>query len=345
LRWTLPLQSWALALVAATNPQAAAQLAREGIAQERQACQSEDYKTAQCAEAVQKLERATQLDPSLTDAQLALAEAHWNRSFEFPRTAPERRTLQQRSVATLQRMVDANVTDARPYYELSLRRTDDGSRRTLLERTIQLAPQNAPARRDLAEVYLRTGDPQKAANTYKSYQNLRQGSGIEDARRDLVFANRLVAVNRAGDAQGISQTAFEHTKQEPRTARCNLFRSLNPNAVAGGMRQELTKILPACTNDADFKRAIDLERRGQRDEAIGALQAQLRTNSQHPDSYAMLERLYREKGESAKAAETVNRYEAAETDPGERCRRLKSERVRGVLQPQARDRVERECPR
>jgi tetratricopeptide (TPR) repeat protein len=330
---------------AAGQRQLAARLAREGIELERQACQSEDYQQAQCAEAVQKLQSATQLDPSLTEAQVALAEGQWNRSFEFPKGALQRRTLQQGSLATLRQMVDANVADARPYYQLSIRVPDDATRRVLLERTVQLAPQNAPAHRDLAEVYLRTAQPEKAATTYQRYQVLRAGSGIEEARRDLVFANRLVALDRAGEAQGIAQTAFEHTRQEPRTARCNVFRSVHPGAVPGSMRQELTKILPACTNDAEFKRAIDLDRRGQKDEAIGALQAQVQANPQHAESYVMLERLYREKGETAKAAETVNRYEAVETDPGERCRRLKSERVRGALEPRARERVDRECPR
>jgi tetratricopeptide (TPR) repeat protein len=324
----------------------AARLEREGMALEQQACQSEDYQPARCAEAAQMLERATQLDGSRTDAQVALAEAQWNRSFEFPKAAPQRRALQDRSSDRLQHLVDAGVPDARPYYQLSLHKTDDAMRRTLLERTLEVAPEHAPAHRDLADVYLRTGDAQKAATTYQRYQVLRRESGVEDARRDVGFAKRLVAQNRPADAQTIYQQAFERTKQEPRAVRCSVFRSVNPDTVSGDLKRDLTGLLPACTNDAGFRRAVDLEHRGQKDEAIRALEAQVQENPQHTESHVMLERLYREKGDTAAAAATVRRYQAVETDPAERCRRFRTDaRHREALDPQMRERLARECAR
>jgi Tfp pilus assembly protein PilF len=345
VRWIASGIALARAAGAQPAPSNAAQLASQGIALEAQACSSEDYQSAQCAQAVDMLERAVQQDPGLTDANVALADAHWNRAFEYPKAAPQRLALQQRSVVTLQKLVDAKVQDSRPYYQLSLRKTDDASRRTLLERAIQIAPEHALAHRDLAEVYLRAADAPKAAATYQRYQSLRSGGGTDGARQDLGFANRLLALNHPSGAQTIFKTAFEQTKEEPRTTRCNVFSKVNPAVVNGGLQQEMNALLPACTNDANFKRAVDLQRRGQSDAAIQALQTQVQTNPQHVESYLLLEHLYQAKGDTGKAAEIVNRYDKVETDTKERCRRLHDERLRAQLQPQARVRLDQECPK
>ncbi|HEY2028928.1 MAG TPA: tetratricopeptide repeat protein [Myxococcales bacterium] len=236
------------------------------------------------------------------------------------------------------------MEDARPYYQLSLRKADDVSRRTLLERAVEVRADFAPAHRDLADVYLRTADAAKAAATYQRYQSLRAPSGADGARQDLAFANRLAALNQVAGAQRIVRTAFDQTKDEPRTTRCNVFSKARPEAVEGGLRPQMSTILPACTNDADFKRAVDLQRQGQSDAAIQALQTQVQVNPQHADSYLMLARLYQAKGDTQKAAEIVNRYVGVEADSKERCRRLADPRLREQLAKDAQQKIERDCP-
>jgi len=325
---------------------AAAELERRGLAAWRENCQSDGYDRSGCQEAVRLLEQALQRDPKLTEAQLALASARWNQSFDSPKESPRRAALQSQALGTYQRMVDAGVRDVRPYYQLSVRKTNPAQRMQLLEKAVQIDPNHAAAHRDLAGIYLKLQRFPDAVRTYQRFQDLRPRADVEDARTDVSFAGKLAAVNRKEDAVRIYQKTLEQTQAVPRSRRCQVFRNVNPDQYQGmgDLSGKLKALLPACTNIEAYERALKLERQGQTDQAIRALESQVRANPEHAESHLMLERLYLKRGDAAKATEAVRRYTAGVKDPEELCRRFKADpRMREALDAATREKLQRDC--
>jgi Tfp pilus assembly protein PilF len=103
----MPLLAWAQ--TASLSP-----AAREGMQLAQQGCQSDGYDEELCERAISRLEAAVRENPSQTDAQLVLAQAYWNRSFQERADSRSRQNWQQRSMDIYQRLVDRKVEDARP---------------------------------------------------------------------------------------------------------------------------------------------------------------------------------------------------------------------------------------
>src|SRR3712207_1394741 len=113
-----PLLSWAQVPAPSTairrsSPVSAT--AREGLQLAQEGCQSDGYEPEVCERAIARLEEASREDPEQVEVQLALAQAYWNRGFHESPQSRGRQSWRQRSVDTLQRMVDRNVKDARAY--------------------------------------------------------------------------------------------------------------------------------------------------------------------------------------------------------------------------------------
>jgi tetratricopeptide (TPR) repeat protein len=333
-----PLLSWAqLAAPRATAPRAvaapstairraapASAAAREGLQLAREGCQSDGYEPEVCERAIAKLEEASREDPEQVEVQLALAQAYWNRGHTESPRAGGRQRWRQRSVDTLQRMVDRNVKDARAYYELSVRQKDDAQRVRLLRRTLEVDPRHPRAHQDMAWGLLRQGLGEEAARFYKEHMDANPVKDREEARENLRFAEELSRARLPRQAAQVLGQVVEQTRGERRAERCVLFQSVDQRLTESvpALRGELQALRPYCTNTEHLGRAVELERQGRVDEAVNALEQQVATNPKPEETHAMLERLHQRKGEVEKAAEVVERQLRLEPEVKEKCERF-----------------------
>lgn len=206
---------------------AAVEAARQGKTLFDQSCASDGYDEAGCARAMQILERAATLDPSLVEPQLALAQAYWNQAYNRPKTDLQRAALKERALSVYRRLVNAQVQDARPYYQLSVRTKDPAERQPLLERTVTLDPRHADAHRELADVYLSKGRVDDAVRTYQAGLSARPHRDLQDGLTDVRWAQKLAAAGRPADAVAVHEEVLERAKDEPPSQRCPLVQSMD----------------------------------------------------------------------------------------------------------------------
>jgi tetratricopeptide (TPR) repeat protein len=236
----LPLLAWAQAA-----PLSSA--AREGMQLAQQGCQSDGYDEELCERAISRLEAAVRENPSQTDAQLALAQAYWNRSFQERADSRSRQNWQQRSMDIYQRLVDRKVEDARPYYELSVRMEDQGRRTALLRRTVELNPRHARANQDLAWSLLKQERPDEAWRVYKRHLEVSPAKDRQEAMENLRFAGAMARAQRPQQAAQVLETVMDQMKDERRAERCLLLQSADPRlaearpAVKSQLQQQLSQ--------------------------------------------------------------------------------------------------------
>ncbi|HEX8705313.1 MAG TPA: hypothetical protein VF815_41155, partial [Myxococcaceae bacterium] len=266
----IPLLSWAQpapSRTAAPYPVAApstairraapvSEAAREGLKLAQEGCQSDGYEPEVCARAIAKLEEASREDPGQVEVQLALAQAYWNRGHTESPQAGGRQRWRQRSVDTLQRMVDQGVKDARAYYELSVRQKDDSQRVRLLRKTLEVDPRHPRAHQDMAWGLLRQGLGEEAARFYKEHMDSNPVKDREEARENLRFAEELSRARLPKQAAQVLGKVVEQTRGERRAERCVLFQSVDQRLAESlpALRGELQALRPFCTNTEHLDR-------------------------------------------------------------------------------------------
>ncbi|MDY7232774.1 tetratricopeptide repeat protein [Hyalangium rubrum] len=320
LSWAQAAPSQALRRTAPLSP-----VAQEGLQLAQQGCQSDGYEPELCERAIARLEEAAREDPEGVDVQVALAQAYWNRGQVESPQSRGRQSWRQRSVDTLQRMVDRKVKDARPYYELSLRQEEDAKRTPLLERTVELEPRHPRARQDMAWGLLRQGRADEALRAYKEHMEASPVKDRQEARENLRFADEMARRKGPRQAAQVLETVMKQTREERRSERCLLFQAVDPRLAESApvVRGELQALRPYCTDTQHLDRAVELERQGRVDEAVTALEQQVATNPKPEETHVMLERLYERKGQVAKAAEATARELRAKPDVRELCERFR----------------------
>jgi Tfp pilus assembly protein PilF len=319
LTWAQPAPSTALRRTAPISD-----TAREGLKLAQEGCQSDGYEEDVCNRAISKLEEASREDPEQVEVQLALSQAYWNRGHNESPKSQARQNWRQRSVDTLQQLVDKDVKDARAYYELSIRQKDDNQRVRLLRKTLEVDPRHPRAHRDMAWGLLRQGLGEEAVRAYQEHMDSSPAKDREDARESLRFAEELSRVRLPRQAAQVLGKVVEQTRGERRTERCLLFQSVDQRLAASvpALRGELQALRPHCTNTEHLDRAVELERQGRVDEAVNALEQQVATNPKPEETHVMLERLHEKKGQVEKAAQAVDRQLRTEVDVKEKCERF-----------------------
>lgn len=325
--------------------------AREGLRLYQQGCQAEDYDDATCAKAEHQLDAAVHEDPHQLEAQLALAEAVWNQSLRKPENSPERTQLRQRALGLYQQLVDQNVPDARPYYQLSLLTRDPATRARLLRRAVELDPKHPEAHKDLASVLLEQGQTDEAMREYRTHLTVKPLEGRAEALERLHFADKLAKLGRVREAAEVYDAVWASTSGQSRAERCQLFQSvdLDPYERMGArFAQRVRELRTACSGKADtqsLEHAQELERQGRADAAVQELERQVQRNPKPAEPYLAMERLYRKQGKVAEAARTVTRYFQQEQDPTERCRHFRtlSPQTAKALDPALLGELERAC--
>ncbi len=298
--------------------------AREGLRLVEEGCQSDGYEPEVCERAIAKLEEASRENPEQVEVQLALAQAYWNRGHTESPRAGGRQRWRQRSVDTLQRMVDRNVKDARAYYELSVRQKEDGERVRLLRKTLEMDPRHPRAHQDMAWGLLRQGLGEEAARFYKEHMDSNPVKDREEAKENLRFAEELSRARLPRQAAQVLGKVVEQTRGERRAERCVLFQSVDKQLTESlpALRGELQALRPFCTNTEHLDKAVELERQGRVDEAVKELEEQVATNPKPEETHVMLERLHQRKGEVEKAADAAERQLRAEPDAAGEVRAL-----------------------
>jgi tetratricopeptide (TPR) repeat protein len=325
----LPLLAWAQPpsrSMAATPPTATlSAAAREGMKLAEQGCQSDGYDAELCERAIAQLEAAAREDPAQVDVQLALAQACWNRSFQERQDSRSRQNWQQRSMDIYQRLVDRNVEDARPYYELSVRQKDAARRMGLLRRTVELNPRHPRANQDLAWGLLKQGKADEASRIYQRHLEVSPVKDRQEAKENLRFAGALARAQRPQEAAQVLETVMDQTKNERRAERCLLLQSADPKLTEARphVKRTLQELRPYCTDTEHLDRAVELEQQGRVDEAVTELERQVATNPKPEETHVMLERLYLRKGQPEKAAEVTTRYLRSEPEAREKCERFR----------------------
>lgn len=328
-------------------PAALSSTAREGVRLAQEHCPSDGFDREGCDKAILLLQEAARTDPDNADVQLALAQAYWNTSYRESPQARTRGELRQRALGIYQKLVDRDVKDARPYWELSLRQKDESRRLPLLQRTVALNPRHPQAHKDLAQVELAEGNVDAAVKSYQQHLEVSPYRESQDAMDHLAFAKRLEGAGRPDAAARVAEGVAGLVQGERRATRCEIWRSADPKLyeadarVAGRVRA----LLPFCTKTEALERASDLERQGRVDEAIDAAQRQVAENPKPEGSYVLLERLYQRKGQPARAAEVALRQLDEDADVNERCERFRTLAPATVrAMPQARvEALRREC--
>jgi tetratricopeptide (TPR) repeat protein len=328
-------------------PAALSPTAKEGIQLAQQHCPSDGFDKVGCDEAVGLLQEAQRTDPDNADVQLALAQAYWNTSYRESPQARTRGDLKQRALGIYQKLVDRNVKDARPYWELSLRQKSEAVRLPLLKRTVALNPKHPQANKDLAQAELTQGNVDAAVQSYQKHLEVSPYRDSQDALDHLEFAKRLEGAGRPDAAAQVADRVSGLVQGERRATRCDIWRSVDPKLYRANdkVAQRVRALLPYCTRTEDLERASNLEREGRVDEAIDAAKRQVAENPRPEGSYVLLERLYQRKGQAAQAAEVAVRQLEQEQDAGERCERFRA-LAPATVRAMPKDRVEslrREC--
>ncbi|MFP2907133.1 tetratricopeptide repeat protein, partial [Pyxidicoccus sp. 3LFB2] len=322
-------------------PAALSAEAREGIRLAQESCPSDGFDRAGCEKAVRLLQEAARVDPENTDVQLALAQAYWNTSFRESPQARTRGDLRQRALGIYQRLVDRKAKDARPYWELSLRKKDETERLPLLQRTVELNPKHPQANKDLARTELSLGNVDQAVRSYEKHLEVSPYRESQDAMDHLDFAKRLEGAGRPDAAAQVADRVSTLVQGERRETRCEIWRSVDAKLYQGksAMAQRVRALLPYCTKTEELERATELERAGRVDEAIEAAKRQVEENPRPEGSYVLLERLYQRKGQPARAAELAARQLEQEPDVTERCERFRT-LAPATVRAMPKDRVE-----
>ncbi|MBZ4415407.1 lipopolysaccharide assembly protein LapB [Myxococcus sp. RHSTA-1-4] len=328
-------------------PAALSSSAKEGIRLAQEHCPSDGFDKEGCDKAIGLLQEAARTDPENTDVQLALAQAYWNTSY---REAPQARTrgeLRQRALGIYQKLVDRNVKDARPYWELSLRQKNETQRLPLLKRTVALNPKHPQANKDLAQAELAEGNVDAAVESYQKHLEVSPYRDSQDAMDHLRFAKRLEGMGRTDAAAQVADKVSGLVQGERRATRCEIWRSVDPKLYQANTKvaQKVQALLPYCTRTEDMERAAELERQGRVDEAIDAAKRQVAENPKPEGAHVLLERLYQRKGQTAQAAEVAARQLEEDPDAHERCERFRT-LAPATMRAMPKERVEalrREC--
>ena len=310
-------------------------------------CQSDGFDAGQCDRAIALLREAAAADPDLVEAQVELGKALWNRGFAFPKEDRRRDDLKNEARTVLQRLVDKNVRDARPYYELSVRTADAPQRQKLLERTVQMEPRHPEAHKDLAEILLSAGRRDDAMREYRIHMEVSPRKELQDTFDHLRFARQLSALGAQKEAGEIYGKVAELTKEEPRSRRCMLFRKVPAQAFPSApWAQDAAKLQPFCADEESVKSAAKLEHQGDSKAAAQTLETRLKANPANDELALPLRRLYRSQGKGAQAAQVTQGLFQQERDPAERCRifRALPADAKAELDAPAREALERDCP-
>jgi tetratricopeptide (TPR) repeat protein len=307
------------------QPAALSPTAKEGIRLAQESCPSDGFDRAGCEKAIRLLEEAARQDPDQQDVQLALAQAYWNTSYRESPQARSRGELKQRALGIYQKLVDKKTADARPYWELSLRQKEEKARLPLLRRTVELNPRHPQANKDLAQAELSVGEVDAAVRSYEKHLEVSPYRESQDAMDHLNFARRLRGAGRPDAAAKVSERVSQVIQGERRGTRCEIWRSVDPKLYESKpeLAQRVKSLLPFCTKTEELERASELERQGRVDEAIQAAERQVEQNPKPEETHVLLERLYRRKGQPARAADAANRQLEEEQDSKEKCVRFR----------------------
>jgi thioredoxin-like negative regulator of GroEL len=188
----------------------------------------------------------------------------------------------------------------------------------------------------------------EAVRTYRNHLAVSPYRGREDGLERLRFADRLAELGREREAAQMYEALWEATREERRTERCMLFKSVDLaryERTAPALVARLRELRPACTDMGRMERAVEHQEQGRDEAAIRELEQQLVENPMPVEPYLALERLYLKEGRVEDAARVVTRYLQREQDARERCRlyRTLSPRTVRAMNPALVEELERAC--
>ena len=311
-------------------------------------CPSEGFDDATCEKAVRQLEAVVREDSRQLDARLALADAVWNLSFRQPAGSAERARLRQHSLHLYQQLVDEDVPDARPYYELSVLTRDPDTRLRLLRRALELEPKHPESHAELAWLLLEQGQTEQAVREYLTHLSLHPSRERAEALEAIRFASKLGELGHVREAARVYDAVWDATREESRAERCQIFKTveLDPyERIGARFAKEVRDSRAYCSDMPRLDRAQQLERQGQDEAAVRELELQLQENPVPVEPYLALEGLHQRKGRVAEAAAVMTRYFQQEKHPEERCRHFRTlspETVR-AMDPALVDGLDRVC--
>ncbi|MCI0718851.1 MAG: tetratricopeptide repeat protein, partial [Acidobacteria bacterium] len=267
---------------------------REGHDLYWRGCVSDGYDQEICEEAIERLEKAIEIDSKLADAYLLLATAYWNTG------------LEQKSDAILRKLIAVDPQNADAYYKLSQFTEDEKERKRLLAKAIELDPKHPEAHGALGLLLLREGEVDDAIREYRTHMEVTPFRTIEvDGNQHMYFALLLQEAGRLEEAVEIYEKVLSLTQGQRRFQRCHLFIALDlkPFAAFDEFIRKVQALRPYCTNLEHRNRAVQLERQGKTEEAVREWELQIKENPHPEEAYFALERIHLSQGQPEKALE------------------------------------------
>lgn len=319
----------------ATSQRSAAEYYEVGHDLYWRGCVSDGYEEELCKEAIEKLEKAIEIDAKLADAYLLLETGYWNTG------------LKDKAVAILKKLVEVEPQNADAYYHLRRFTEDKNEQKALLEKAIELNPGHPEAHGALGLLLLRQGNVDEAIREYRTHLEVSPLRNIQfDARQHMRFA-RLLDVGRLKEAVEVYDKAVELTRGFRRVERCFLFKliDLKPFGAFEEFVAKMQQLNRYCTKLGHRNRAVRLEQEGKIEEAIREWELQLEENPYYEGTYTALPDLYRSQGQTDKAREVVKKYFEIDTDPLYRCQQYKAMSNKGYerFAPEITGQVKKEC--
>lgn len=325
---------------------ALAQDVQAAVALAKESCSSDGYDAEACERAIGLLEGLSPSASEDIEAQLALAKAYWNSGRARSRRGGDGAQRRQKSVALLQRWVNRNTSDARPYYELSMTVGNRPERIPLLRKASQLNPKHPAANRDLANALLDEGQVDESVKAYEAHLSANPPKERADGIVHLGFAERVAMRGQGAKANVILEKVWRETADERPSERCRMFRQIDPRRYGNGdVTKKIDEVRPYCTRTERLEKGAALEKQGKRAEAIAELEAQIAENPSPPETWTLLERLYGEQGEAERAVKLRTRYLSSEPNPREKCNRFRAlaPKAKAAMEPALREKLTREC--
>jgi tetratricopeptide (TPR) repeat protein len=190
--------------------------------------------------------------------------------------------------------------------------TDDESERTQLLSSIA-ATQNAPidTHLSLAKTLLQRGQREAADVEFQRFLDaLLPPIERSDAMEVVDYANQLAVEGQTGSASRAFLKVIELLEEEGPVEQCFAVERMDRRRMdeMPALKLEAQRLLSHCTGLEHRNEAVRLTAQGRLDEAIVELEAEVLTNPQYAESYALLYGLYNKQGRGGDAQRMAGRF-------------------------------------
>lgn len=272
---------------------------------------------------ITRLESAVNLDPNCVEALQALAETYWNGSFLYAVSEVEAQEWRSRSRSLLHQAIAQDPGRSELYYTLALQGGDPTETVSLLRKAIELDSKDPQKHETLARLLLVQGAVEEAVQEFKLHLALNPPP--ERWPGGVGFGVELARLGSTAEGAKIILQVLELARGESRFEQCRLILPVEAGLFEGlaDFQAKLSKLKMYCFSLEHRDRGVELLRQGKTDEAITEFEKQLKVNPVYAESYFLLEKAYRSKGEAEKALGVIERFLDVERDPKQRCEAMK----------------------